>query len=119
MIKKHSNNQYLRTEDNIWVRDFTALKSPAVDINRMYEISEYKKLLTNELENHKSKYVNIASEKIYHRHIVIMSDGYQFEEKQTLLAKLPKGVTIIATNKALAKWKLVGDDCPKELKTSV
>ena len=103
----------------MWIRNFTELKSSAIDINKMHQASDYQELLTNELANHRSRYVNIDSEKIYHKHVVIISDGYQFEEKQVLLAKLPKDTIIIATNKALAKWNLVGDECPTELKTSI
>lgn len=108
-IKKHRNhNQYLLTEDNIWIRDVTAKNKPAIDINNLISKSEYASLIDNEITNFKSRKMNIEDQEINFKKLAIISDGYQFEEKQSILESLPKDVVIIAVNGALKKWNLIG-----------
>jgi hypothetical protein len=55
------------------------------------------------------KYVSIDFEETTRKKIIIVSDGYKFSEKQQLLSKLSSDVSVIGVNKALAKWRLVGE----------
>lgn len=108
-IKKHSNkNKYLSTDSGIWVRDFCASAKRYEDINHLILQKDFSILLNNELENRKGRYSNIDNENIVMHNIVIVSDGYDFEDKQEILANLPDDVFIIGTNKALKRWSLMG-----------
>lgn len=105
-IKKHSNgNQYVLTSTNMWVRNFAYENVPFVDINETIEEKDHFVFLQNEVQNNLQRIQWIDSEKIYHPFIVIVSDGFNFKEKHKLLSKLPKNITIIAVNGALAKWE--------------
>jgi len=109
IIKKHKNkNRYIVT-NNVFVRDFTAYGIPAIDINQALNATDRDLLVDNSLENYSQKYPSIDNENIFHPNIVIISDGYGFREKQEILAKLPKHITIIAVNGALKEWRLVGE----------
>jgi hypothetical protein len=89
----------------MWVRDFTISIAPYMDINRLTP-EEVKLYLNNEMANRFKKLDRIDGHIINHANCVIVSDGYQFEEKQALLAKLPKDVIIIGVNGSLKKWDL-------------
>ena len=118
-IKKHSNkNEYLLTEDGLWVRNFCKKGVPKRDVNQLASQEDYQIFLENELAIRKLRIPSIETP-VYHN-IIIVSDGFDFSKKQKLLAKFPsKKVTIIAVNRSLANWKLVGDNCPAELKRAV
>lgn len=106
-IKKHSNgNQYLLTEEGMWVRNFTREVVPYVDLNKTYREDDHFLFLTNEVNNARQRYPWIDTERLYHDKIVIVSDGYKFEERHQILGKLPPEIAIIAVNGALAKWKV-------------
>ena len=108
-IKKHSNNnKYLSTDSGIWVRDFCTSAKKYEDINFLIPQKDFSILLENELENKKTRYPNIDNENISMRNIVIVSDGYDFVNKQEILSELPDDVFIIGTNKSLKQWSLVG-----------
>lgn len=113
-IRKHKNkNEYIRTPEGFWVRDFTKSMATPRDINESIDKSDYKRIINNEFNNKKAKLYAIDEHKINHSHMVIVSDGYKFKEKQWLLPDVPTAV-IIGVNKTLAKWKLVGNSCPAE-----
>jgi len=119
-IKKHKNkNNYILTEDKIWVRDFTKNNTPFMDVNHITEKKDFPLFLHNELENFSGKPGNIDTEHTLHPKIAIVSNGYKFNEKQFLLSGLPNDVTILGTNRSLANWKLVGADCPDEKKRAM
>ena len=108
-IKKHKNkNRYLLTDHNIWIRDFTNPDPvPFEDINKIFQDRDFNKFMENETKNSKARMTWIDSEKFYFENIVIVSDGFSFEEKQNLLAKLPVDkVAILGTNSALKKWRV-------------
>lgn len=121
IIKKHKNkNNYLLTEDGkYWIRDFTNKEAASfLDINNLFSEEEYLEIFKNEYLNKKNKYpvlefnANHTIEKM-----IIVSDGYEFKEKHKLLSSLPSDVKIIAVNKALKKWELIGKECnPNEKK---
>jgi hypothetical protein len=106
-IKKHHNgNYYLLTDQNKWVRNFTINNVPFIDINNTIDTKDHFIFLQNEVQNGFKKNQWIDSEQIYHPNIVIVSDGYNFKERQNILNKLPKDVTIIGVNGSLAKWEI-------------
>jgi hypothetical protein len=109
-IKKKHNNKYLLSKTGVcWIRDFTAKHVAKIDINRTSS-PDATLFLRNEIDNYRQMNGTLEESRIVHSNIVIVSDGYDWEEKQEILAELPyKEVAIIGTNKSLAKWKMVGD----------
>lgn len=106
-IKKHANgNQYVLTPQGKWVRNFTVPLAPFVDINNTIDAKDHFQFLQNEVQNGFNRYQWIDSEQLHHPDIVIVSDGYGFKEKHKGLGSLPKNVTIIGVNGALAKWEI-------------
>lgn len=117
LIKKHKNkNQYL-VQNGIYVRDFSAYGIPAIDVNQFLHDTDYELCMENELSNIVLKHPTIDTEPIIHPNVIIVSDGYQFSEKQKLLASIPKDITIIAVNGALKNWTMVGEK--SELKRAI
>lgn len=105
-IKKHENgNEYLLTKHGMWIRNFTREVIP-VDINKVTDRNDYSIIVENEIKNNTLDVSEIDTDKIKHTHAIIVSDGHDFEKKQHLLVSLPKEVLVIATNRALAKWKI-------------
>lgn len=105
-IKKHpTGNQYLLTEHGVWVRNFTSPVSP-LDINNLSSITDYPKYLQNEIANDRRDVSSLDLGSIKIDKAVIVSDGYDFINKQQLLAKIPSNVAVIATNRTLVKWKV-------------
>jgi len=106
-IKKHSNkNEYLLTEDGIWVRNLCKRHAKAVDLNNLCTKEDHALFLQNEFKNIKGRYAVVEQEHYDFSNLVIVSDGYDFEAKQELLCQLEGRVVVMATNGALAKWKL-------------
>jgi hypothetical protein len=105
-IKKSNLNEYIRTSEGVWVRNFTITCAPKKDINVLSK-PDASLFLKNEIAN-QCKIKNGLSS-FQWENIVIVSDGMSFNEKQKLLTSLPyQNIKIIAVNKALAKWKLLG-----------
>lgn len=103
-IKKHDNgNEYLLTEDGIWVRNFTKKASP-IDINSLTNKQEYGMLVENEIKNNMLDLAELDTHLVSFESAVIVSDGYDFDRKHKLLMDLPSDIAVIATNRALAKW---------------
>ena len=115
-IKKHTNrNDYALTPEGIWVRNLTKKNAPSLDINDLAK-SDFPLLLNNELENNKKRYPYFEFNQKYYDGAVIVSDGYNFIKYQEVLATLPKNIIILAVNRSLANWKLVGNT---DLKKSI
>lgn len=87
------------------MRNFATPTVPFVDINETIEAKDHFLFLQNEVQNGFSRYQWIDSEQLYHPDIVIVSDGYNFKEKHKVLSQLPKNITILGVNGALAKWE--------------
>lgn len=106
-IKKHKNgNEYLQTKEGYWIRNFTKSANP-IDINSLTNPSDYFTLIENQLKNESNhSLMAIDIEMKYCPKIIIVSDGYQFKEKQSLLKTLPEDVLILGVNRSLAKWNL-------------
>jgi len=114
-IKKTLNNEYLLTPSKVWVRNFAKPKVSFVDINRhLYSNTDYQLYMENESFSHQEKYLRIDNEDVTLEKIAIISDGYGFEEKQKILAKIDKTVAIIAVNGGLAKWNLTSKTTPTD-----
>lgn len=109
VIKKHPNrNEYTLVDNSIWVRNFCKQNVPYIDINKMITSETCNDFLINESSNYRSNYSAIDGEDINFSNIIIVSDGYQFLEKQHLLANFSyQEVAILAVNGALASWNLL------------
>jgi hypothetical protein len=115
-VKRHKNrNAYLLTSAGLWARDFTKSSVPFLDINEIVNPSDYTLFLKNETANQRMNLPDIDSESLFHPNVVIVSDGYDFKERQKLLAQLPDKVTIIGVNGALAKWEMVSGDIRRRM----
>lgn len=106
IIKNHHNkNRYILTSTGLWVRDYTHSAHP-VDINHLTPTTDYDIFLENERANARLHLASIDAETIFAPNVIIVSDGYQFAEKQQLLKQFQQDkVAIIGTNRALAKWQ--------------
>jgi hypothetical protein len=119
-IKKHINgNHYIVTPDGLWVRDFSNTDMPFTDINKLYARNELTYILENEVENASKKYVGVDTQENVAKKAIIISDGYDFNNKHKLLSKIPNDVSVIAVNGALSKWELVGEKCPKSERRAI
>jgi len=104
IVKRHSNkNQYLLTPQGHWVRDFTKRGIPQ-DINNFIGEEDIRRFANNELAIKAMNVANIDREFVRAPNVVIVSDGYKFNERKSLLKKLPRNVTVIGTNRSLVKW---------------
>lgn len=115
--KKIKNNDYILTEDSVWVRNFCT-DFPGVNLNSMISKADVPLLLNNELTNFKARYPGIDSEQIQKRNVIIISDGPEFKNRHKLLSQI-SGSTIIATNGSLNKWELIGDNCPASQRRAI
>lgn len=103
--------------DGIYVRDFTAYGVTPIDLNKIIAVEDYSLYVENEYENISQKYPGVDNENNIHPDVVIVSDGYGFNERQKILASLPKNIAIIGVNGALKKWQMVGEQA--ELKRAM
>lgn len=105
VIKIHKNkNEYFLTDDKIWVRNFAKSNAKPIDINNFYSESEIKILLENELRNQEIKTFDFSSEVKENKKILIISDGYGFENSFNWIDKVPSDVKIIANYGACRRW---------------
>lgn len=104
-IKKYPNGNEFLLAGNMWVRNFTKNGTPYIDINKTYSKDDYFTFLQNETQNAMGRHAWVDTENFDHEKIVIISDGYKFEEKQKLISSLPKDVAIIGVNHTLKQWK--------------
>jgi len=104
-IKKSQRNEYIYA-DGVWVRNFAKRRVKEVSINKMHTENDFSLVVSNEMENVSIKQLSfINDETLNFPNVVIVSDGYDFENKQDILANLPKTVAVFAVNGALKKWK--------------
>ena len=116
-IKKHPNgNEYIRAGD-VWVRNFTKSECQAVQLEHMFSQNDFEIILKNQQLN--LNYPHVSEEILNFKKIIIVSDGYGFDKSQEILAKLPKDVCILATNRSLAKWKLFSQKTPPEMRRTI
>jgi len=106
-IKKYPNgNSYLLTPNGKWVRDFTAKGVPLLDINDTVKPEDNFLFINNEFENNIKRYAWIDTEKFYFPNVVIISDGFGFENGHRIISKIKniENVTVIGVNGSLKKW---------------
>ena len=104
-IKKHKNkNDYALSKSGHWVRDFTKPLVKGIDINNLIPFSDMETMLQNEMKNQERLTQKIESEEFSHPKIVIVGDGYKFDEAQEILKTLPEDVIVIGVNGAFARW---------------
>lgn len=99
-------NSYLLTNENMWVRNLTKEGVPFIDINKNIRNTDHFTFLENEFKNNLQRITWIDSEDFDMKNVLIVSDGYKFQEKHQIISKLPKDVVIIGVNGALTKWNL-------------
>jgi hypothetical protein len=107
-IKRKHQNEYLLSEDEIWVRNPYKAGTP-VDINDLSTESDRSLFVNNENYIIKNKKITgISNNPFQNKNIVIVSDGYDFSNIHMELGKLPyKEVAIIGTNRSLVNWNLI------------
>lgn len=104
-IKPHATrNEYIRAGD-VWIRDFTKSGIEPLALDNLLNRSDHHAVVVNETQNR--QYARIYDEKVSMQDVVIVSDGYLFQERHQELLNLPPQVTILAVNHALRKWSLV------------
>ena len=110
-IKKDekTKNEYILA-DGVWVRNYDKYGTKPLSITKLIDKSDYQPLLKNETKNRAKNLRKIDEENIFFPKIIIVSDGYDFEQKHKMLKNVPKDVAIFAVNGSLAKWKLFTED---------
>jgi hypothetical protein len=115
-IKKINKNNYILSKDNVWVRDFCSVKS-GPDINKLYA-TENELWIENEFKNLRKSKLDLPLDQLNYENIIICSDGFDWQNKQKIIGKLPNSlVKIIGTNGSLSKWEMVGEKA--EIKRSM
>lgn len=104
-IKKSLNNEYIQG-GGVWVRNFALNSHTPFSESHLHNTEDYDMLVANEQVN--SEKPKIADEKIVFQKVLIVSDGYNFEQRHKIIEKIPKDVCVLAINGALKDWKLVG-----------
>lgn len=106
-IKKHQNrNEYVVTQDGIWVRNLCKKDVPCFDINNLVREEDCQLFLLNEVA-HRSRGLSNINFPIQKK-IAIISDGYDFEKKQKILENFDEKIAILAVNGVLKKWAYAG-----------
>ncbi len=112
-IKKHpSGNQFILA-DGVWVRNFAKTDYHPLAISNLVSTEECELFVKN-MEANKAL-PNISTERIEFRKMVIVSDGYKFEERHEFLSQFASPeFCVLAVNKAHLRWKLYGPQVPAE-----
>lgn len=102
-IKKYKHNEYVQTNNGIWVRNPADNANP-IDLNHFSSAADYHLFIQNEIKLKSFNLMNISDYSPKHKNCVIVSDGYDFQNKQHLLSKISQDHIIIGVNGALKKW---------------
>ena len=97
-------NEFILTKSGMWIRNFTKSNVQYTDMNQTYNQNDYFTFLKNEIQNSMQKYPWVNNENYMHDKVMIVSDGFNFAQRQKFLAKIPSGVTVIGVLGALNKW---------------
>lgn len=114
--KHHSGNEYIRA-GNVLVRNFTKDCISSIQLTHMFEKDDYALVLKNQELN--KNHPKISNEAIRFNNLVIVSDGYDFDNRHLFLGKLPKDVGVLVINRALLRWKLLLPTTPVDQRRSV
>jgi hypothetical protein len=98
-----NSNEYLKI-GNYWIRNFGGDSVKPVDLNKLHAESEIQLIIDNEINNSKLRHPVIDPETINGRDVLIVSDGYGFENHK-LFDKVRNDVCIIAVNHAARFWE--------------
>jgi hypothetical protein len=106
-VYNHPNqNQYVLVDPNIWVRNFTKKVAKPVDINNLYNESEYENLTNNELASSIYNYPYLEEGFFQNKNVVILCDGYGYKESKQYVEKLnSQNYFIICLNTTLSLWE--------------
>lgn len=116
-IKKHpSGNEYMLA-GNVWVRNPIKENLVPLQISDLFKKEDHTLILENQEMN--KNFAKISDEKIFFKKVVIISDGYKFQERHTFLKSLPRDVCILATNGALKGWTLMSNKVPASERRSL
>lgn len=107
-IKKDpvTKNEYI-SAGGVWVRNFAKNCVSPVNISHEMFTGDYAVLVENEENNRVLQTANISDENLKFSKAIIISDGFDFENRHKIISSLPPDVYVIAVNKALAKWQLM------------
>lgn len=105
-LDKESKNEYIFS-GGVWVRNFTKYNTKFLSLNNMVDNRDYELFLRNEIDNRSNNFSRIEEENFFFPKVVILSDGFDFENRHQILRQLPSDVAIFAVNGALAKWGLL------------
>lgn len=114
--KSPDGNEYIYSGD-MWVRNFTKSNVPPLGLTNIYSKEDYDGVLSNENKN--NNYMKIHSEKITMNNIIIVSDGFDFNNKHLSISKFPKNVNILAVNRALKNWQLMSQEDDRSINAYV
>lgn len=116
-IRKHPNgNEYIHAGE-VWVRNYTNTRVAARHIDSLIPKSDYSVMVANEQLN--SKRPRISDEKIHFENVVIVSDGYDFDQRHLFIGKLPKNTCVLAINNALKMWQLLNTSTPPDERKTI
>ena len=106
-----SKNEYLQTQDGIWVRNLCKPAVSPLNINDINSDADKRLFLENETKNLLRGSVYLPPTRM--KKVIILSDGFDFESKQEALKHIPtEDVFILATNGVLNKWNLADASLP-------
>jgi len=110
-VKRTKNNEFV-LEEGVWIRNPFSGSRP-LDINSLAK-TESSLFLRNEFENLRRPYMQMDEAlDLTMENVVIVSDGYGWDERQLALGSLPnKQVKVLGVNGSLARWGMVGDSAP-------
>jgi hypothetical protein len=107
IIKKHrNNNNYCLVHGGLWVRDFTKKFAKEIDINNLIPAEDMQILIENELKNSERLWQKIETENFNHPYVVIVGDGYKFNDKHRLLEEISENICIIGVNQSIDRWQI-------------
>lgn len=105
IIKKHkTSNEYVLTSQNVWVRNPLISFAKPLDLNKFTSERDCKLFLENEAHHRTLGLNEVDFETRRFPNVLIVSDGYEFKEKQKELEKFNENVMVIGVNGSLAKW---------------
>jgi len=112
---KKTKNEYVFA-GGVWVRNFCKPDAQSVLENNMLSKKDIDTVLHNERSNRTLQLGMISDESFYFPKVVIVSDGYDFQRKIECLRLFPdKDICVLAVNKALKLWPLVGVENPRSI----
>jgi hypothetical protein len=117
-IKKLNNNEYI-SAGGIWVRNFTKINAPCINIDSITKNSDYQKLLQNEQDNRQLGHGDISDESLVTENVIIASDGYDFSNRQEFISRVPNNVFVFGVNRVLQKWKMLREELPEESRRAI